>query len=963
MLKLLLTATTLATAHAWQPAPDSMLTEWGAKLTPETAWREYPRPTFVRENWTNLNGLWQYAIAPLTAATPPASWAGEILVPFAIESALSGVKQRLTAADALWYRRSFDAPAPSGEHRTLLNFEAVDYQSTVWVNDTQVGSHTGGFLPFSFDITAALKPGANTLTVKVTDATDQEGAYQLHGKQVGKPGGIWYTPVTGIWQTVWLEQVPATHVTAAKITPTVSGKVTVELTATAAAEATVIASLAGKEVARTTGPTAKLTLTIPEPKLWSPGLPTLYDLTITCGEDTVKSYVGLRETTVTKDADGHLRLALNGKLLFHWGTLDQGWWPDGLLTPPSHAAMISDIQFLKDAGFNTIRKHIKVEPRTYYAFCDRVGMLVWQDQVSSGTGKQRATASVSPPWTRLAPNPADATWPEAAHRQYLTEFKGMIDTLHNHPSIVQWVPFNEAWGQHQTVEVGNWAMAYDPTRQVNVASGGNFFPAGHIVDAHQYPHPGFPFDQGAGGRFDKFVKVVGEFGGHGFPVQDHLWNPNARNWGYGGLPKDKAEWLDRYQTSIGKLAELKGQGIAAGIYTQTTDVEGEINGLITYDRKVRKLEPAALAEIHAKAGLLADVPAAAVVPAAVLPAMPRAEIEAGLKSRDRALYIKQGWIRDPFITRGPDDFYYLTGTTPAPNDPREQSVPYNTGLGPDTIVGRAVQVWRSKDLIDWDYLGTPFMLKDSFHQPPGKVLWAPELHWLGDRWALVHCPGPKANLALSAGPELKGPWSHPMGDKLGAKHDPSLFKDDDTWWMLWQNTLIAPINKDFTAFTAEGVRIDPAGSRPGPAGKPISHIGHEGATMKKIGDKYIHFGTAWSTDKGRKGSYNLYYCVSDKITGPYGPRKFAGRFLGHGTQFQTRDGNWWCTAFYNANVPPLPRAGIETRDLSADAQTINPRGTTIVPLEVKTLANGDIHIRAKDPAYATPGPDEVQKFN
>jgi beta-galactosidase len=610
MIKTLLSAltTALATAatHGWQPAPDSMLTEWGAKLTPATAWREYPRPTFVRNYWTPLNGLWKYAVTPQADDSPPPAWAGEILVPFAIESALSGVKQRLTATHALWYHRSFNVPLGVPGHRTLLNFEAVDYQSTVWVNDTKIGSHTGGFLPFSFDITAALKPGANTLTVKVTDATDQEGAYQLHGKQVSNPGGIWYTPVTGIWQTVWLEEVPATHLTAAKITPSITGKVAIELTASAPTEATVVASLAGKEVARTTGPAGKLSLTIPEPKLWSPASPTLYDLTITAGADTVKSYVGLRETTVTKDAAGHLRLALNGKPLFHWGTLDQGWWPDGLLTPPSHAAMISDIQFLKDAGFNTIRKHIKVEPRTYYAFCDRVGMLVWQDQVSSGTGKQRAKASVSPPWTRLAPNPVDAEWPAAAHRQYLAEFKGMIDMLHNHPSIVQWVPFNEAWGQHLTMEVGDWATAYDPTRQINVASGGNFFPAGHLVDAHQYPHPGFPFAQGAGGRFDKFVKVVGEFGGHGFPVPGHLWNPNARNWGYGGLPKDKAEWLERYQTSISKLAELKQQGIAAGIYTQTTDVEGEINGLLTYDRKVRKLEPAVLAEIHTKAALLAE---------------------------------------------------------------------------------------------------------------------------------------------------------------------------------------------------------------------------------------------------------------------------------------------------------------------------------------------------------------------
>jgi xylan 1,4-beta-xylosidase len=341
--------------------------------------------------------------------------------------------------------------------------------------------------------------------------------------------------------------------------------------------------------------------------------------------------------------------------------------------------------------------------------------------------------------------------------------------------------------------------------------------------------------------------------------------------------------------------------------------------------------------------------------------MKRGEIEAGLAKHDRALFIKGGWIRDPFITLGPDDFYYLTGTTADSGDPREQSDPYNVGLGDNSIVGGTVRVWRSKDLIDWESLGTPFTLKDSMRAEPGELIWAPELHWTGERWALVHCPAAEANLALSEGPQLKGPWSHPMKGSLGEKHDPSLFKDGDTWHLLWSNTMIAPLAKGFTGFTDKPVRIDPAGSRPGPGGKPIRRIGHEGATMMKVGSNYVHLGTAWSTDKGRKGSYNLYYCTADTITGPYGPRKFAGRFLGHGTPFQTRDGKWWCTAFFNANVPPLPRDSIEVRDLSGNAQTINPRGVTIVPLEAG-IKNGDVLIRAKDPAYATPGPDEAQKF-
>ncbi len=355
----------------------------------------------------------------------------------------------------------------------------------------------------------------------------------------------------------------------------------------------------------------------------------------------------------------------------------------------------------------------------------------------------------------------------------------------------------------------------------------------------------------------------------------------------------------------------------------------------------------------------------------------KAAIEAGLTSHDRALYIKDGWIRDPYIILGPDGYYYLTGTTQMPDQELTAEAKYNIGLGDTSLVGWQAQVWRSTDLIAWESLGSPFTLKDGiwFEKRPRRFeqvdekhwyLWAPEVHWLGDRWAMVHTsPSPVngANLALSAGQELKGPWSHPMGVEIGQRHDPSLFQDDDgTWYMLWLNTLIAPLKKDLSGFAAEPVRIDPAGSRPGPDGKPISRIGHEGATLRKIGGKYVHFGTAWSTDRMRQGSYNLYYCTADKITGPYGPRRFAGRFLGHGTPFQDKQGCWWCTAFFNANQPPIAREGIQTRDLSETALTINKQGTTIVPLEVKVQDDGDIYIRAKDPDYGTAGPDEAQKF-
>ncbi|MEM9479066.1 MAG: family 43 glycosylhydrolase, partial [Verrucomicrobiota bacterium] len=351
------------------------------------------------------------------------------------------------------------------------------------------------------------------------------------------------------------------------------------------------------------------------------------------------------------------------------------------------------------------------------------------------------------------------------------------------------------------------------------------------------------------------------------------------------------------------------------------------------------------------------------------PVMDAETIRAGLKSHDRALYIKSGWIRDPYITIGPDDYYYLTGTQPNEGDPREAENPYNLGLGDESIVGEQVRVWRSKDLIEWENLGPIFTIDDTFQATQGqpltsRLIWAPEVHWMGDRWALVHCPKNHSSLALAPpGKDLTGPWTHPMGDSMGPRHDPSLFTDDDgTVYMLWRNTLVAPLSKDLTTYTGEPVRIDPAGTRPSPEGKPISHIGHEGATMMKVGGKYVHLGTAWSTDEGRKGSYNLYYCVADEITGPYGPRKFAGRFLGHGTPFKDKEGKWWCTAFFNANLPPLPREGIRERDIGDNAQTINEQGVTIVPLDVRMLDNGEVYIRAKDPDYANPGPDEAQDF-
>ncbi len=360
------------------------------------------------------------------------------------------------------------------------------------------------------------------------------------------------------------------------------------------------------------------------------------------------------------------------------------------------------------------------------------------------------------------------------------------------------------------------------------------------------------------------------------------------------------------------------------------------------------------------------------IPPATASVMSRAEIKAGLKSHDRALFVKEGWIRDPYISRGKDDWFYLTGTTPNPGDPREQSDPYNTGLGKESIVGWSAQIFRSRDLIDWESLEVPFSLKDGIWYESDREkfdqseveqwrLWAPELHWVEslNRWAMVHTspyPMKKANLSLSASNKIEGPWENPMGVKVARRHDPSLFKDDDgTWWMVWGATTIAPLKPDFSDFLAEPIAIHPAGN--------TEKMGHEGCLIMKIEGKYVLFGTGWSTHLGRRGSYNLYYATADKVTGPYSERKFAGRFLGHGTPFQDDEERWWCTAFYNGNIPPVSIEGIEDRDLSATAQTVNQRGTTLVPLDVRLLDSGELFIRAKDSAYATPGPDEAQGFS
>jgi hypothetical protein len=579
-----------ALAADWKPAPAPLMTKWGKKVSPENAWTEYPRPQLVRAEWLNLNGLWDYVIAEKGQPHPKPS--GKILVPFCIESALSGVGKHVTKDQWLWYSRTFEVPAKWKGQRVILHFGAVDWESTVFVNGKELGTNRGGSTPFSFDITDALKPGLNDLVVRVWDPTDA-GA-QPRGKQVSKPGGIWYTPVTGIWQTVWLEPVATdTYVKSIRVTPNVEkgeAEFVVEVGGTADLVLIGEKTATGMKVKATGKPGQPIRYKVENPKLWTPDSPHLYDVQImltsavrdSTAADTVETYFALREIRAAKDDKGVMRLMLNGKPVFQVGPLDQGWWPDGLLTPPSDAAMRYDLEVLKKLGFNMLRKHIKVEPARYYRACDELGLLVWQDMPSGGVP---ARGQFIPPKAK-----EDAKFDEVDKKQFRAELQAMIDHLRFFPCIVVWVPFNEGWGQHDTNDILKWVKKYDPSRLVNGPSGWEDRGFGDMKDAHIYPGPGmFP-------TMPDRVSVLGEFGGLGLPLKGHLWK-DTDNWGYRTF-KTTEELRDNYRLLMWRLHPLVGKGLSAAVYTQTTDVEVEVNGLLTYDREVIKLDVAETAKLH-----------------------------------------------------------------------------------------------------------------------------------------------------------------------------------------------------------------------------------------------------------------------------------------------------------------------------------------------------------------------------
>ncbi len=577
-------ALALCAQAQWKPAGDKIKTQWAEQVNPKSVLPEYPRPLMERSEWQNLNGEWEYAIKPV-GEVEPASFDGNILVPFAVESSLSGVQKEVGEKNELWYKRSFTVPAKWKGKDVMLNFGAVDWKAEVFVNDVLVGSHKGGYTPFSFNITPFLKgSGAQKLVVRVWDPSDK--GYQPIGKQTSNPQGIWYTSVTGIWQTVWLEPVASNHITAVKSIPNVDANA---LNVTVGASTPCVTSIVevklldkGAVVASAKGVQGQeLRLGVKNPTLWSPENPYLYDMSITLSQngkviDQVKSYTAFRKISVEKDKNGILRMCLNNKPLFHYGPLDQGWWPDGLYTAPTDEALLYDIKKTKEWGFNMIRKHVKVEPARWYYHCDKEGILVWQDMPSGdmgnrwephkyngGTDKERSLESVA---------------------NYYQEWKEIMDLGVSHPSIVVWVPFNEAWGQFDTEKVVAWTKAYDPSRLVNPASGGNHRPCGDILDLHNYPGPDmFLFDA-------QRVTVLGEYGGIGLPLENHLWW-NKRNWGYIQF-KNSDEVTAEYVKYANELKGFVKRGFSAAVYTQTTDVEGEVNGLMTYDRKVIKINEA-----------------------------------------------------------------------------------------------------------------------------------------------------------------------------------------------------------------------------------------------------------------------------------------------------------------------------------------------------------------------------------
>ena len=571
----------------WQPADNPLMTRWAEEIDSQQPLPEYQRPQLKRKAWKNLNGVWKYAVVPVLK-DKPREWDGDILVPFGIESALSGVKKRVGPDNKLWYNKKFTVSEGWNGKQVKLNFGAVDWRSAVWVNGKKVGNHDGGYTSFSLDITDALKEnGQQQITVSVWDPTDD--GFQPRGKQVRDPRGIWYTPTTGIWQTVWLEPVPDAAIKDLNMTPDIDNEhlnLSVEGSAKGQNYTIKAAAFDGDqkagEVSGNLG--EKLELDLDNIKLWSPENPFLYDLTVSLYHngkkvDEVKSYFGMREIRLGEGPDGYTRLFLNNEPLFHFGLLDQGFWPDGIYTAPTDEALKYDIQVTKDLGYNMIRKHVKVEPNRWYYWADKMGILVWQDMPNGDK--------------HIGRNEEDITRTAQSAQNYKRELQEMINQFDNHPSIVTWVPFNEGWGQFQTEKITNMVKELDPSRLVDNPSGWADRGVSDMHDIHSYPGPDMPKPE------EDRAAILGEFGGQALVVKDHLWIQDfSRAPSHYKTSQSKEKLHQKYNQLIEEVMKLKEKGLAGAVYTQTTDVEAEVNGIMTYDREVIKFDEQNMRQLH-----------------------------------------------------------------------------------------------------------------------------------------------------------------------------------------------------------------------------------------------------------------------------------------------------------------------------------------------------------------------------
>jgi hypothetical protein len=570
-------ALTLSVARAaddWKPATGPLMTRWAKDVSPQNARPEYPRPQMVRKDWQNLNGLWQFEAAK-EGQEPPVGkdLKDKILVPFPVESALSGLMRH---EERMWYRRTFEIPKEWAGKHVLLHLDAIDWEATVYLNGKKLGTHRGGYDAFGFDLTKSLKAdGPQEIVIGVFDPTDK--GEQPRGKQLTKPGGIWYTPTSGIWQTVWIEPVADQFIESVQAVPDVDAsdvKITVGAIGAAGRRTPVRAKFSGDGDANAIGGSGfagrPITVHIPDAKLWSPDSPTLYKLQLELGpdgkaSDQVECYFAMRKISIAKDDNGFNRLLLNNKPILMVGPLDQGFWPDGIYTAPTDDALKFDIEMEKKYGFNMARKHVKVEPERWYYWADKLGLLIWQDMPSGPPGRN-----------------AGERMSREGKEQFERELDRLIKGRGNHPCIVMWVVFNEGWGQFDTERLVEHVKQLDPSRLVDDASGWTDKKAGDVMDMHHYPDPSMPKPE------EKRAIVLGEFGGLGLPIPGHMWT--AKNWQYRGV-KDQSQLTDAYVKMLQQGWALKDKGLCALVYTQITDVETESNGLMTYDREVYKVDP------------------------------------------------------------------------------------------------------------------------------------------------------------------------------------------------------------------------------------------------------------------------------------------------------------------------------------------------------------------------------------